>query len=158
MLHPKRPYIPILVRLQVAMRQLRAADPTKAIDIVMRDWWSERPLAVRLKIVLYILGFRRPQLDHVPALARRHRNKRTGRYTPDANDPEFLQWIDAADHLEKTAGRGGEKMRIGGDTREAAKTKRLEDRRAGVVSKSRGRKTVWPKGQKIQSRGFQKRG
>jgi hypothetical protein len=43
-------------------------------------------------------------------------------------------------------------MRIGGDTREAAKTKRLENRRNGVVRKKR--KTVWPKGQKIQPRGF----
>jgi len=150
MLHPKRPYIPISVKVAVAIRQLRERGEVVQAAILQSP--ANGSLAARLKLALQYLGFEKPHLDHNPALARRYRNRRTGRYMPDANDPEFLQWIDAADHLVKTAGRGGEKMRIGGDTREAAKTKRLEDRREGVVRKKR--KTVWLKGQKIRSRGF----
>jgi hypothetical protein len=147
---PKRPYIPIAVKLEVALRQLRERGEVAQVAILLSP--ANGSLGTRLKLALQYLGFEKSHLDHMPALALRHRNKRTGRYTPDANDPDYLQWIEAADHLTKTAGRGGEKMRVGGDTREAAKTKRLESRRSGVPSKKR--KTKWPKGQKIRSRGF----
>jgi hypothetical protein len=45
------------------------------------------------------------QLDHDPALILRPFNERTGKYTPDANDPAYLIYRDKDDHLQKTTGR-----------------------------------------------------
>ncbi len=45
------------------------------------------------------------QLDHDPALVLRKFNERTGKYTPDANDPKYLVYREKDDHLQKTTGR-----------------------------------------------------
>jgi hypothetical protein len=77
---PKRPYIPVAVKLEVAWRQL--IERTGVIPFAAPGA-KQKTLD---RILRFHLGFTKPQLDHVPALALRHRNKRTGRYTPDAND------------------------------------------------------------------------
>ena len=112
-----------------------------------------------LRIALEIIGLKKPHLDHRPPLALRKFNKRTQRYTPDANDPRYLQWIEGAtDHHELTHGRGGEKMRFGGDLREIRKQDRLEkepEKWQGLLKLKRKRRSrsKRPK-QKIRSRGF----
>ncbi len=45
------------------------------------------------------------QLDHDPALILREFDEATGKYTPDANDPEYLIYREKDDHLQKTTGR-----------------------------------------------------
>lgn len=171
-----RPYIPIKVRLIVAVRQLHERG---------LGWENRSSKGEALRLALVSLGLKKPHLDHRPPLALRKFNKRAQRYTPDANDPRYLQWIEGAtDHHELTHGRGGEKMRFGGDLREIRKQDRLErepekwrgllklkgrSRRSGVSSKRmRGKKKSsgfglgtrpkrgGPK-RKIRSRGFPKR-
>jgi hypothetical protein len=44
-------------------------------------------------------------LDHDPALVLREFNPRTGKYTPDANDPAYLVYREKSDHQQKTTGR-----------------------------------------------------
>lgn len=147
-MEPKRPYTPVSVQVEVALRQLGYDEARRAAAMAE----NRRRLGELLRWALTELGLKRPELDHDPALARRIRCPRTGRYTPAANDPAYLRWIEAADHLVKTAGRGGDRMRFGGDTREAAKTARLE--RAPERRKLRRRlKRRFPK-MKIPSRPF----
>jgi len=88
-----------------------------------------------------------PQLDHDPALILRLFNKETGKYTPDACDPDHLIWREKALHQEKTTGRRPGASRTittkGSDIGLKTKFARLEGK---------------PKRRlKIQSRGFQKR-
>jgi hypothetical protein len=64
------------------------------------------PMRKRLDRLLEMLfGDEGYQLDHDPALILRPFNKRTGKYTPDANDPHFLVYRRKDDHLQKTTGR-----------------------------------------------------
>ena len=64
------------------------------------------PLGQRLRVLLNDLfpngGC---QLDHDPALILRRFSKRTGKYTPAANDPDHLVYRQKDDHLQKTTGR-----------------------------------------------------
>ena len=95
------------------------------------------------------------QLDHDPALILRPFNERTGKYTPDANDPAYLIYRDPADHLQKTTGRkpGAERTITtkGSDIGLKTKFARLERK-----SKRKPRTTITPKGYgKIPSRQFQ---
>jgi len=48
----------------------------------------------------------RLHLDHDPPLALRQFDKLTGKYLPDANDPEYLRYIPADQHRIKTFVRG----------------------------------------------------
>ncbi len=61
-------------------------------------------LGARLNILLGHLP-KGAQLDHDPALILRPFNERTGKYTPDANDPAYLIYRAPDDHLQKTTGR-----------------------------------------------------
>lgn len=78
-----RPSIPMKIKLQVALRQLSMAFGGPGGEIL--------------------------QLDHDPALENRRFDPATGKYTPDANDPDFLVWRGEGDHDKKTHGPGGQK-------------------------------------------------
>ncbi len=97
-----RPYIPLSVRIQVAERQFLERFPTI-------HSWALAVLRADTRTVYYLnwllSHFEAPQLDHDPALVLRKFNPRTGKYTPEANDPEFLVYREKADHLQKTTGR-----------------------------------------------------
>lgn len=138
MSHIKRPYIPISVRVQVAERQFwcdRGFWPIRAT--------TSKPDKRRLEWVLEMLFDSPPQLDHDPALILRKFNKRTGKYTPDANDPEFLIYREKADHQQKTTGRKPGALKTvtgrGSDAWLAAKFRRLEGKNKPK------KKRVWPK-------------
>lgn len=152
-----RPSIPMSVRVAVAERQAQC-DST---------WWllyfsaltSEKlTLGRRLAILLEHLP-KGAQLDHDPALILRPFSPRTGKYTPDANDPRFLTYREPAEHLQKTTGRKPGASRTittkGSDIGIKTKFARLE---------RKARATIKPKGfggkRKIESRPFskQKRG
>ena len=96
-----RPYIPLRVRVAVAERQLRE----RGLGIPVCDASLAKHLAYHLAV---LFGDRRYHLDHDPPLAARRR-KGEGRntvYTPDANDPKHLRYMDADEHRIKTNVRG----------------------------------------------------
>lgn len=143
------------VRVEVAERQVDHG----------QLWWplycgaveaGRMTLRKRLSILLGHLPAG-AQLDHDPALILRPLNERTGKYTPDANDPAYLIYRDPANHLQKTTGRkpGAERTVTtkGSDIGLKTKFARLERK-----SKRKPRTTITPKGYgKIPSRPFQKR-
>lgn len=157
----RRPYIPLSARVQVAERQVRESGsllwPLYSSGILHgkkldKPW----PLARRLRV---LLGDLFPdgdhQLDHDPALVLRRFNKRIGKYSPPANDPDYLVYRRKGDHLQKTTGRkpGAERTITtkGSDVGLKTKFARLE--------KKKGRKRTKPRrhaARKIQSRPFQK--
>ena len=63
------------------------------------------PLAIALKVALRQLGFKKPELDHDPALGLRELTP-DGKYIPDEHDPDHLVWREAEDHAVKTRGNG----------------------------------------------------
>jgi hypothetical protein len=91
-------------------------------------------------------------LDHYPALVLRDFNERTGKYSPDANDPEFLIYRTVADHRTKTFVRG-ERGQLS-DTILRAKNKNIARNRNPKRRKTKipQRKNPWPKGRKMWSR------
>ena len=122
-----RPYVPLDVRVQVAERQLKF------------HVWRSHPQgsnAAKLSVLLRDLFNGQPcQLDHDPALENRPFNARTKKYTPDANDPEFLIYRTKEGHRIKTLVRGdGAQL---SDAAIARKRKRKE-------RKARRPKTRWP--------------
>jgi hypothetical protein len=97
-----RPYIPLAVRVELAEQYCE-----KGL------WWPLYCTAVeaggmtlgrRFAILIGHLP-KGVQLDHDPALILREFNARTGKYTPDANDPAHLVYREKADHQQKTTGR-----------------------------------------------------
>lgn len=122
-----RPRIPIPTRIKVAQRQLRdqfgmIVDRDRDED---GDVYLDRLLT---SLVLCIGGklFSPLQLDHDPALCNRKFSQRTGRYTPDANDPRYLIYRTQADHDLKTRVRGdGAQL---SDLAKLRKTKRIAKR------------------------------
>jgi len=148
-----RPYIPLKVRVEVAEREVDHS----------QLWWPLYCSAVRagrmtLRKRLSILLGHLPegaQLDHDPALILRRFDERTGKYTPDANDPAFLKYMDKPNHLQKTTGRkpGAERTVTtkGSDIGLKTKFAKLE---------RKARTTIKPKGfggtRKLQGRGFPK--
>jgi len=107
----KRPHIPLTVRVAVAERQVRATGSifwplylsAMDKDSGLTEPWS---LTRRLRVLLNELFADQPfQLDHDPALVLRKFNRRTGKYTPDANNPDYLVYRTTADHQQKTTGR-----------------------------------------------------
>lgn len=119
-----------------------------------------------------LFGHAKIALDHNPALILREFNKRTGKYTPDANDPAHLIYRVVDDHHRKTNVSGDGALRS--DTAERVHRRRLEknrDRREAVragqpkrrnkiahkkrsVSRFAQKRKSWPVGRKIESRGF----
>lgn len=148
-----RPYIPLKVRVEVAEREVDHG----------QMWWplyvsaveaGKMTLRKRLSILLGHLPAG-AQLDHDPALILRPFSERTGKYTPDANDPAYLIYRDPADHLQKTTGRkpGAERTITtkGSDIGLKTKFAKLE---------RKARQTIKPKEfggtRKLQGRGFPK--
>ena len=108
-----RPYIPLSVRVQVAERQLRDSGKLvwiaylKTVETAVSPPWS---LSEKLQMLLFHLFSPNDfQLDHDPALILRKFNPRTGKYTPDANDPAHLIYRDTADHLVRRSATYGER-------------------------------------------------
>ncbi len=99
-----RPYIPMPVRIKVAMKQGLDAGLHKTIlNIDHRRPFSRGTLEQMLRALFGTAPF---ELDHIPALAQRKFNPRTGKYTPDANDPAYLVYRLRDDHRTKTYLRG----------------------------------------------------
>lgn len=101
-----RPYIPLSVRFIVARRQF--------IERVGRDQWMKHERSWkrqnerdRLGIMLDMLFLDEPfHLDHDPALCNREYNPKTKQYVPDANDPNYLTYVNAESHRVKTFIKG----------------------------------------------------
>lgn len=141
-----RPTIPLSVRVQVAERQVEHG-----------LWWplyrsaveAGLPMGKRLQALLQHLP-KGAQLDHDPALILRPFNPRSGKYTPDANDPEFLIYREPREHLEKTIGRKRDAEKTvttkGSDQWLKAKFNRLEGRtKKRPKQKIPQRANPWPR-------------
>jgi hypothetical protein len=129
-----RPYIPLNVRLKVAERQLGRS-------------WSIKGQSgkVRLRLMLKLLFANEPyQLDHDPALTNRKFNRRLRRYTPPANDPDYLVYRSAVGHDIKTRVRGD-----GAQRSDLAQRRYLKRVAANRDPKRKSR--PWPK-RKLRSR------
>lgn len=129
------------------------------------------PLSVKLQAAILQLGLdpAAVDFDHDPALGLRLFNAETKTYTPDANDPKFITVrARGGDHKSKTFGNGA--TTAGSDIQRIAKLKRLEKAQAALnqaldakvfggpgTQPDGARKSPWPKGRKLQSRGFTKR-
>ena len=131
----KRPYIPLSVRIKVAERQLAYHGVILAVN---KEPSLAKQLTELLGVLQSILRADKLHLDHDPALALRKFNKRTGKYKPDANDPEFLKYRAVDGHRTKTFIRGEH-----GQRSDIAQIKR-ERRRKRPAKKKR----------KIKSQGF----
>ena len=125
-----RPYIPIAIRTKVAERQCGFEHSDKIIS------------AKRLRGLLFILFAGEPhQLDHNPALINRPFNEKTGKYTPDANDSEFLIYRTKVAHNIKTRIKGdGAQL---SDLAIARKRKKAERKKTRPKRKWSSR--PWPK-------------
>lgn len=149
-----RPYIPISIRLKVAERQYRnryTVMPTtqKSIaDGVM----AVGPDGLKLKTFLQMLFGGAPvDLDHNPPLRARTFSKRTGKYTPDANDPDHLEYRLKApeanrSHYIKTYVRGDrgqfpDRVLI---KRERRREKPKKKRKTKWASRPMRGRTSWP--------------
>lgn len=100
----KRPHIALKVRLAVLERQafIERKLPDNSYRVICRGQ------TIRAKIqwlILTLFGHETVELDHDPALQLRRFNKRTGRYSPDANNPKYLIYRVVPEHLRKTIGR-----------------------------------------------------
>lgn len=107
-----RPYIPIEVRLRVVLRQLGLTPEQIERRLLSAHHQSGGEGHGRLlarSLAHLGIGGKRLQLDHDPALILRPYNARirdvAARYTPNANDPDFLIYREADQHLQKTTGR-----------------------------------------------------
>ena len=150
----KRPSIPVRIKLAVLERQV-FIDKTYRNDAereFIYDWYQAcckgKQSMYRVKWLLHRLFHGMPaELDHDPALVLRGRNKKTGKYRPDANNPKFLRYVLKPNHRKKTFGRNPDAERTvttkGSDIWLAKKFRKLE-------------KPQRPK-QKIPSRPFPKR-
>ena len=99
----KRPSIPVRVKLAVLERQ--AIQKGLSLDWLMLICHGHKS-EDRVKLLLdKLFNGDKVELDHDPALSLRRFNKRTGKYTPDANNPEYLVYRPVAEHLQKTVGR-----------------------------------------------------
>ena len=112
------------------------------------------------------------EFDHRPALYEREFDPDArdgqGDTTPPANDPDYIDAIKKDAHKGRTArdaGRRAKEARITGKTKGGKKADRFKplptgedvfeaDGHAGMIRKG----SSWPKGRKLQSRGFRKRG
>lgn len=123
---------------------------------------------------------KRYQLDHRPALTDRPYDTDAGDFIPPQNDPTFIELIEKAAHAERTFGRkaGAEKTVTtrGSDVGERARTRDIRrseaEHQAAITGKGAVRpacpgkaywrkkrelQSRWPKGRKMQSKGFERR-
>jgi len=137
----------------------------------MADSPKRKPPSVgtKLAVCLILLGFEPGEdidWDHFPALALRPVKADGSDWDPPQHDPRYLRPLRRKDHAVKTTGRKGESKYSsngGGDTSQAAKVKRIEDARRALLaaektlpddSRKARKKSQWPKGRKLESRGF----
>lgn len=153
------PMPPLSIRVKVAERQYEAVTTVEA-QIFYVQHVAGKSLSFRLAHLLAaIFGDDKIALDHDPALILRKYNSRiknvAARYTPHAHDPDALIYREKGNHDQKTFGRkeGAERTVTtkGSDIGLKKKFDRLEGRTKGRPKKA------WPKGRKLQSRGFEKR-
>lgn len=101
-----RPHIPLPVKVRVLLRQIGELWP----EDYLRDVRQKRQLAHAVNGLTVMLAQQlgctvdELELDHDPPLRVRKFNKRTGKYTPDANDHNYLFY--RPDHKTKTNVRG----------------------------------------------------
>lgn len=96
-----RPHIPWSVRYIVITKQVHAA----GLDAVSDVMCCSAKIAAQTNLRI-LFRTEKYHLDHNPALILRPFNKRTGKYTPAANDPNFLIYRTTHEHHIKTNVRG----------------------------------------------------
>ena len=160
-----RPHIPIKIKCRVAMRQL-GYDANER-DAVMRQH-NRRHGALLANLLGRLAGklgcaAAELRLDHNPALALRPQERRgLGRktyYTPDANDPDHLEYRP---HGAEHAGSHDIKTRVRGEHGQFSdhaliRRKKRRERRLKMRLKIKAR-TRWPKRPFPKGRGFERRG
>lgn len=134
-----RPYIPLAIRVEVAVRQIRETHEAPER--------FGRADAYYLKALLWVLfGDRKAELHHRPALVNRQRFIRNGKtfYVPPANSAEHLVYLLEEDHDIETRVRGQH-----GQHSDLA----LVRRRKRKERKAKRPKRKWPS-RPLRSRGF----
>lgn len=161
-----RPHIPLKVRCQVAERQLLANNTSLGRSVIfglvgMKDGARllrlRQALASTMGPMVAEVDLR---LDHDPPLGARVRlTMPDGKmfYSPPANSPDHLIYREKHDHHLKTNVRGEhgqhpDRVLIKKERRRLRKGKRRRFKR-----KIAPRINPWPKGRRLQSRGFQRR-
>lgn len=174
-----RPYIPLKVRVAVALRQVKAQYYPPSRD-------GDKDGAYLKVLLAKLFGERKCHLDHDPALCnRRKATSASGAvtYTPRANNPKYLIYREGgavgggSEHDIKTRVRGEngqlsdlalarkEKRRLRSTMKRVADRKQREqravDRTARSVVANLKKRGAWPlikAPKKIQSRGFPPKG
>ena len=103
-----RPYIPLSVRVTVAERQALECSGNVGRNLIWPAYLAARDTLTsfgRLQFLLALISDNCLQLDHDPALILRPFDETTGKYIPDANDPDHLVYREKDNHREKTTGR-----------------------------------------------------
>ena len=139
-----RPHIPLAVRAQVALRQLKYIEPLEYIAYHRSIGMSLRTILNELLADLAKnLGADKIELHHRPALLNRPWINEINDYEPPANDPRYLVYLAEDDHDIETRVRGqhGQHSDLG----LGRKNKRIARNRDPKRRKS-----------KITSRGFRK--
>lgn len=163
-----RPHVPMIVRCRVALRQLGWGERSKdgqaaAIEDLLRMHRADPAARDECgygyaRLLLRVLAELAPKLgcepkdlhlDHNPALENRPFNKRTKKYTPDANDPDYLIYREKHAHRIKTLVRGD------GAQHSDAAVARIRKRRDHKAKRKRRHR--WPPSRKLQSRKFSRR-
>lgn len=150
-----RKHIPLRVRCEVVSRQLGIEPPPASAD--------GKALQARLAVLAGLLACEVAdlRLDHDPALENREKIRDVDgeilRYVPDELDPLHLIYREKHDHHIKTNVRG-ERGQFA-DNVIAKRERRREKKAHGKPAwgkKIKGR-SQWPRGRKLQSRGFSKK-
>jgi hypothetical protein len=150
-----RKAIPVEIKCRVAMRQLGEMWP----DQVIEDNRGKlgRLLEQLLEHLRVLVNEPDLRLDHNPALGLRQRftSRRGTRYVPDEHDPEYLIYRGAHAHHIKTNVRGDGAQYS--DTVLMKRERRRQKKARQVKRPTKWvKKSTWPKGRKIRSRGFKK--
>lgn len=147
-----RPHIPIDVKLLVAARQLVQRNGLARVLTMMDAKWSKQS---KLDWMLHeLFGSGPVHLDHDPPLVLRPRSVRTGKYVPDANNPEHLVYRTVVEHHIKTFVHGdGAQLSDAAKRRKAIKQKRKEEGKRTRGYRPIKSRNEWPKGRKFPTRG-----
>ena len=121
-----RPYIPLEVRVKVAERQADA----KGFRLSPIGYTNTQRLS---KLLLFLFGETVPELHHRPSLV--NREQKGGKYVPDANDAEYLVYLDPQEHDIETRERG-----VGAQFSDLAQVRRQKNK----ARKANRPKHKWP--------------
>jgi hypothetical protein len=107
------------------------------------------------------------RFDHRPAIWERQFDTEKNDTIPPANDANFIEALTVRGHDIRTFGPGGEKRitTLNSDAGRRSKAKRIANRESehaeAILMKAERREdrktSKWPKGRKIQSKGFERR-